>query len=156
MSAVLKPLAFTIRPMQQTDITNIMMIEIVAFSHPWTEGIFRDCLRVGYPAWVLEQNGILLGYLLISIVLDEAHILNICVHPDHQRCGYGQRLLEYLFETSVKRNIKNIFLEVRASNTAAHRLYTLMGFTQIGIRKDYYPTHQANIKEHALVLTKVL
>ncbi|ALG67930.1 ribosomal protein S18-alanine N-acetyltransferase [Beggiatoa leptomitoformis] len=156
MSAVLQLSEFAIRPMQQIDITNIMLIETVAYTHPWTEGIFRDCLRVGYPAWVLEQNGILLGYALLSIVLDEAHILNLCIHPDYQRCGHGQRLLSHLFEIACQQHLKTMLLEVRASNTAAYRLYTMMGFIEVGIRKHYYPTDNIHIREHALILTKIL
>src|SRR5690606_4019408 len=70
------------RPMREDDLDAVMEIERRAYPFPWTRGIFRDCLRAGYPAWVLEDDGVLAAYGLLSVAVGEAHILNLCSAPE--------------------------------------------------------------------------
>lgn len=151
MSAILAEPYLNLRPMTEEDLTNVMLIEMAAYSFPWNLRIFQDCLRAGYLAYVLEETHYLLGYGLMSLAVEEAHILNLCVHPDRQRCGHGRRILRYLLDTAKQRQAKTAFLEVRPSNQFALRLYTQMGFNQIGVRKGYYPVHPKK-REDALIL----
>ncbi len=150
MSAVL---AFKtrLRPMQETDLPTILEIEMAAYPLPWSKQNFRDCLRVGYQAWVLELDYQIVGYGLISIAAGEAHLLNLCVHPHFQCCGYGRRILKQLLKIAKQHQTDTVFLEVRTSNQAAINLYQQMGFNQVGLRKNYYPKEN-NKREDALIL----
>jgi ribosomal-protein-alanine N-acetyltransferase len=154
MSAILEePIPF-IRAMRSDDVARVMQIEHHAYSHPWTEGILRDCLRVGYSCWVCEIGNDIVGHLVMSIAIGEAHLLNVCVAPDRQRQGIGRRLLRRAQRVAAERNADTIFLEVRDSNRAAQRLYEAEGFGEIGRRRDYYPAHVG--REDAVVYAKAL
>lgn len=149
MSAVL---AFKtrLRPMQAADLPTVLEIEMAAYPLPWSQQNFRDCLRVGYQAWVLELDYQIVGYGLMSIAASEAHLLNLCVHPHFQRCGYGRRILKQLLKIAKQHQTDTVFLEVRTSNQAAINLYQHMGFNQVGLRKNYYPNGN-NKREDALI-----
>ena len=82
-----------LRPMREADLDAVHAIEIRAYPFPWTLGIFRDCLRADYPAWVLHEDGRVLGYFLMSIAAGEAHVLNVCVAPEAQGRGLGRKLV---------------------------------------------------------------
>ena len=99
MSAVLV-FRTRLRPMQEDDLATVLEIETAAYPLPWTKQIFRDCLHVGYNAWVLELDDQIVGYGLMSIAAGEAHILNLCVHPHLQRCGYGGQILKAVAQDS--------------------------------------------------------
>jgi ribosomal-protein-alanine N-acetyltransferase len=143
--------AARLRPMRTADVDAVMAIEERAYPSPWTPGIFHDCLRVGYDAWVIEEGGELVGYGLLSIAAGEAHILNLCVDPVRQARGLGRRLLEQLLRRAARRGTRTVFLEVRPSNTRALHLYRAAGFAEIGYRKDYYP--DGAVREDAVVLS---
>jgi len=143
------------RLMTADDVADIMMIEQQIYEHPWTEGIFRDCIRVGYHGWVYEVENRIQAYGLISVAANEAHILNLCVAPAFQGQGLGKKMLCRLMDTAEALNVKSVFLEVRASNDAAINLYDSGGFNQLGVRKDYYP-EDTNGREDALVFGKEL
>ncbi len=150
MSAVLAQPQLVIRPMSKEDLTDIMLIESAAYSFPWTQHIFEDCFKKNYHNYVLEDNQILVGYgLMLIACTQEAHILNICVHPDYQNCGYGRILLNYLLSIARNKLVEEVLLEVRPSNQAAIHLYYTMGFNQIGVRRNYYPAK--NGRENALM-----
>ncbi|MCV6639160.1 ribosomal protein S18-alanine N-acetyltransferase [Candidatus Albibeggiatoa sp. nov. NOAA] len=150
MSAVLAQPELVIRPMLEADLTDIMLIESAAYPFPWTQRIFQDCFKKHYYNFVLEDNQVLLGYALMLIAHpQEAHILNICIHPDYQNCGYGRILLNYLLDSARAKEVDEILLEVRPSNEAAIRLYHAMGFNQIGVRRNYYPAKEG--RENALM-----
>lgn len=152
MSAEPRPTAPIVRPMQAGDIDQVARLERVAYEYPWTEGIFRDCLRAGYDCTVLEgDNGAVQGYCIMSVAVGEAHLLNLCVHPDRQRCGLGKDLLERVVERARAGGARHMFLEVRPSNTAALALYQGAGFYQIGQRRRYYKSHEG--REDAIVLS---
>ena len=127
-----------IRTMIETDVLSVVAIERASYQFPWSEGIFRDCLRVGYVCRVACVGDEVVGYGVMSVGAGEAHILNLCVNG-HFRCrGVGRRMLEYLVERARAAGMGEAFLEVRPSNTAAIRLYQSIGFEQVGIRRGYY------------------
>jgi len=150
MSAVTREAPAMLRPMRESDLDAVQAVEDRAYPFPWTQGIFRDCLRADYPAWVLEQDGQLAGYFLMSIAADEAHVLNICIAPEFQGHGHGRRLLRSLLQLARGRRAQRVFLEVRPSNPNAIALYFSEGFNEIGRRPRYYPAH--NGREDALVM----
>jgi len=139
-----------IRLMRLTDLDRVMRIERAAHVFPWTEGIFRDCLRVGYVCLVVEQDRQIVAYGIMSVAAGEAHIFNICVDPLWQRRGLGELLMGALLETARERAAGVAYLEVRPSNAAAVNLYRKLGFQEVGVRRDYYPADQG--RENALVL----
>lgn len=140
--------------MGEDDLDAVMQIELRAYPFPWSRGIFRDCLRAGYTAWVLDDGDDALGYAVLSVAADEAHILNVCVSPDHQRRGHGRRLLRALVQQARMRGAARLFLEVRPSNPNAMALYVAEGFNEIGRRPRYYPAHAG--REDAIVMAMEL
>ena len=139
-----------LRPMRESDLAEVHALEIRAYEFPWTLGIFRDCLRADYPAWVLQVDGRLAGYCLMSIAAGEAHVLNVCTAPELQGRGLGRQLVHALLRIARARRVDRVFLEVRPSNVAAIRLYDAEGFNEIGRRPRYYPAR--NGREDALVM----
>jgi ribosomal-protein-alanine N-acetyltransferase len=127
-----------IRPMSENDVSEVIAVERASYQFPWSEGIFRDCLRVGYVCRVVTVNDAIIGYGVMSVGAGEAHILNLCI-GDLYRCrGIGKRLLTYLVERGAAAGMSEAFLEVRPSNTSAIRLYLSVGFEQVGMRRGYY------------------
>ncbi|HFE48805.1 MAG TPA: ribosomal-protein-alanine N-acetyltransferase [Chromatiaceae bacterium] len=155
MSASINAPLFQPRPMDSADLPEVMAIERRAYTHPWSEGIFRDCLRVGYLCRVCELEGRLIGHAVLSVAAGEAHLLNLCIDPDFQCRGLGRRLLEACFDEARQRRAETLFLEVRVSNKAAIRLYLAMGFNEVGIRAGYYPADGGR-REDAFVFAKTL
>jgi ribosomal-protein-alanine N-acetyltransferase len=142
----------SIRLMEAGDLTTVHAIEIRAYEFPWTMGIFRECLKAGYPAWVALQQQKIVGYGIISVAAGESHILNICVDPDYQRRGIGKKLFSALLTASRILGANRIYLEVRKSNRRALLMYENFGFDEIGERKRYYRDHDG--KEDAIVLAR--
>jgi ribosomal-protein-alanine N-acetyltransferase len=142
------------RPMVVDDVADIMAIEEQIYAHPWTEGIFKDCIRVGYFGWVYEIDNNIQAYGLISIAANEAHILNLCVAPAFQRQGLGKKMLYKLIDVAQEQHVESVFLEVRSSNDIAIKLYDKFGFNQLGVRKGYYPAEKG--REDALMFGKEL
>lgn len=136
------------------DISAVMAIELRAYPFPWTEGIFRDCLRVGYHCRVLTWSDRIVAYGLVSVAADEAHLLNLCVDPDYQGFGLAKRMLGELLTLAENERARLMFLEVRPSNQAAVQLYQRQGFCEIGRRRGYYPDH--NRREDALLMAREL
>ena len=149
-----EPSPLSLRPMREDDLAAVQMIESRAYEFPWTVGIFRDCLRADYPAWVLHDGDRIAGYFLMSIAAGEAHVLNICVAPDMQGQGHGRRLLHALLQMARGRHVSRVFLEVRPSNVHAIALYFDEGFNEIGRRPRYYPAKDG--REDALVMAMEL
>jgi ribosomal-protein-alanine N-acetyltransferase len=141
-----------IRSMQDADIGQVLRIERLSYAFPWTEGIFRDCLRVNYSCRVAEIGVVTVGYGILSVAAGEAHLLNLCV-ADAYRCrGIGRRLLVHLLLAAGQAGAREAFLEARPSNTSAIRLYQSLGFTQIGMRRGYYQAVDG--REDAIVLKR--
>jgi len=150
MNAVMKNPGFALRPMNGDDVSMVVDIECAAYPHPWSKGIFDDCLRVGYCCWVIESAGEIVGHGIMSAAAGECHILNVCVHPHYQQRGLGRRLLRRLLSLGRTRNADTAFLEVRPSNPAAVALYESEGFSEVGIRRSYYPTGHG--REDAIIM----
>ncbi|GIX36019.1 MAG: ribosomal-protein-alanine acetyltransferase [Lysobacteraceae bacterium] len=143
-----------LRAMQEADLDRVLAIEQSAYAFPWTAGIFRDCLRSGYGCWVLDRDGEIVGYGVVSVAAGEAHLLNLCIAPRAQGQGLGRHLLGRLIELARWQRAERIFLEVRPSNPRAIALYHAMGFNEIGRRPRYYPAAQG--REDALVMAREL
>jgi [ribosomal protein S18]-alanine N-acetyltransferase len=127
-----------IRPMTEADVTGVVRLERASYQFPWSEGIFRDCLRVGYICRVVICGNELIGYGVMSVGAGEAHILNLCIDAGFRCQGIGRRMLDYLLDRGAAAGMTEAFLEVRPSNTAAIRLYLSLGFDQVGMRRGYY------------------
>ncbi|WP_454254634.1 ribosomal protein S18-alanine N-acetyltransferase [Pseudomonas sp. Marseille-Q8238] len=145
--------AISFRPMVAADLERVLQIENAAFSHPWSPGIFKDALT-SYDCWVMFEGETQVGHGVIQVIIDEAHLLNITVHPQSQGKGLGLQLLEHLMRRATQLNAGECFLEVRASNQPAYRLYERYGFNEIGKRRDYYPAPGG--REDALVMACTL
>lgn len=143
-----------VRRMQLTDLPDVLRNERRGYTHPWTEGIFRDCLRNGQECWLLMCSDQNVGHGILSVAAGESHLLNVCVHPDFQGHGFGRILVEHLLERARTGEASTIFLEVRPSNVAACELYDKLGFNEVGLRENYYPSNIG--REDALVLAKEL
>lgn len=150
MSAVIKEREATIRPMSFADLPGVVAVEQAAYEFPWTENIFRDCLKVAYYCCVLESEEGIIGHGVMSAAIGECHLLNICIHPHHRRQGHGQRLVDHLLSLARHARARIAYLEVRVSNIAARSLYAKRGFREIGVRKEYYPGDGQ--REDALIL----
>ena len=142
----------TIRSMHDADIAEVVRVERAAYAFPWTEGIFRDCLRVNYFCCVVEIGDALVGYGVMSIAAAEAHLLNICVDEAYRCRGIGRRVLNHLLREASANAALEALLEVRPSNLPAIRLYQSLGFRQIGLRRGYYQAVDG--REDAIVLKR--
>src|SRR5579864_8165575 len=143
-----------IRPMAESDVSDVIAVERASYQFPWSEGIFRDCLRVGYVCRVVTLTDSIIGYGVMSVGAGEAHVLNLCIGASHRCQGIGRRLLGYLIERGTAAGMSEAFLEVRPSNTAAIRLYQSLGFEQVGMRRGYYQAPGG--REDAAVFKRVL
>ena len=142
--------ATDIRPMQESDLDEVLEIENSSYEFPWTEGIFRDCLHNQYLANLFLQQKKILAYSVSQYVVDECHLLNLCVRQSDRGNGLGEKMVQYLMNQARQNNMGSIFLEVRVSNSAAINLYDKLGFNEVGLRDDYYPASDG--REDALVL----
>lgn len=140
----------SIRPMLDSDLKRVMEIEEAVYPYGWSEGIFRDCLRVQYSCWTMQLAGEIIGYAIMSVAVGEAHILNVAIAAEQQNQGYGRSFMRYLMETARHHGADTAFLEVRPSNRSAIHLYDTLGFNQVGLRRDYYPAEQG--KEDAIIM----
>jgi len=150
MSAVLKD-APQLSPMREIDLDEVMAIERAIYSHPWTRGNFVDSMNAGYECRCLRLGAELLGYFVVMVAAQEAHLLNLSIDAGHQRRGLGSGLLRDAADLARRLGARNVFLEVRPSNRGAQALYTRFGFRKIGTRRGYYPAHAG--REDAIVLT---
>lgn len=144
----------SIRVMVHDDLKQTSDIERRSYDFPWSHGVFRDCLLAGYNCIVIERVDFVVGYAILSIAAGEAHILNLCVDPNYRHLRYGERLLDEVLLRARRADVKQIFLEVRPSNTAALALYKKKDFHQITQRPAYYQAKDG--REDAAVLCKVL
>ena len=150
MSAVLKD-SSDLSPMREADLAEVMAIESAIYSHPWTRGNFVDSLTAGYECRCLRNGDELVGYFVVMVAVQEAHLLNLSIAEKHQRRGYGSGLLREAADLARRLGARNMFLEVRPSNSGAQKLYTRFGFRKVGTRRGYYPAHSG--REDAIVLT---
>lgn len=141
--------------MTEDDLAEVIALEGEVFGDPWSEAAFRaelqDAPRLRWPL-VARVGGALVGYLVAWFVADEAQISNLAVAPRWRRRGLGRRLLAAALREGCRRGCRAVFLEVRVSNRAAHRLYQQCGFRTVGRRRGYYP----DTREDALVMRRAL
>lgn len=139
------------RNMRSRDLTQVLAIEHACYRYPWSEGIYRDCLRIRYCCRVFVQASEVCAYGIMSTGVGEAHILNLCVSPRFQCRGMGRAMLDHLLGIACDRMVYTCFLEVRPSNKVAIRLYKRAGFRKAGVRRGYYPA--ALGREDAVVMS---
>jgi len=142
MSAQLQPSSSDerlIRPLCHSDLEQLMVIEEASYDFPWTQAIFKDCLRAGYGCYAMVSGAELEAYAIVSSALDEAHLLNLCVKSSARGQGLAVLMLDHILCEVELRSVDRCFLEVRPSNKPARRLYQQMGFRVIGRRPGYYP-----------------
>jgi ribosomal-protein-alanine N-acetyltransferase len=142
------------RRMKAADLDTVMTIENRIYPHPWTRGNFIDSLTAGYHCWIVELGDAIVGYSVIAIAAGEAHLLNLSIAAERQRRGLGLELLRFVTKLAQDYAAERMFLEVRPSNLAARALYRRARFSEIGVRRAYYPARKGH--EDALVLERVL
>ncbi|MDO8926201.1 MAG: ribosomal protein S18-alanine N-acetyltransferase [Sideroxyarcus sp.] len=143
-----------LRDMSEADLDAVLRIEREVHAHPWTAGNFSDALRSKYVCKVYENEGRMLGYAVLMLAVDEAELLDIAIAAGQQRHGRGRKLLEEMMALARRQNMQRMVLEVRASNAAAIALYRKAGFSDIGLRRDYYPAE--NGREDAILMGRDL
>ncbi len=141
----------SLREMNLADMDAVMRIEQHVHAHPWTRGNFTDTLNSNYVCKVYEDGGEMLGYVVLMPAVDEAQLLNISIAAEHQRKGLGRKLMGEIMGIACGVNMRRMLLEVRPSNVAALGLYRDAGFSQIGLRRNYYPSAD-NEREDAIIM----
>lgn len=142
------------REMTDADIDIVTAAEGRCHVFPWTRGNLADSLAAGHDAWVATDGQKMIGYAIMMLAVDEAHLLNITVLPEFQRRGRGGLLLDFLLDRARRGACTRILLEVRPGNIPGLGLYLRHGFVEIGRRRDYYHAH--NGREDAIVMARDL
>ena len=127
------------RAMTPFDVAGVGAVERSSYPFPWSEGIFRDCLRVGYLCRVAEMDGGIVAYGIVAMGAGEAHLLNLCVRGDMRGRSVGRQMLRLLLERARQAGTAEVFLEVRPSNLLAIALYQCMA-QGIGLIEAPSPT----------------
>ena len=149
MSAVPVP-QLQYRRMRAADLSEVASLEKSLYAFPWSLGNFRDSVNAGYDCWVVTCGEAVIGYSVLMIALDEAHLLNFAVASEWQNQGIGRAFLAHMVQVAKQAGCLIVYLEVRPSNLSARHLYRTAGFQQIAIRPDYYPARHG--REDALFL----
>lgn len=140
-----------IKEMSSEHIGQVAELEGLCFADPWSEKSIASELENPLAKWLVALDGErVVGYVGSQTVMDETDMMNLAVHADHRRQGIGESLIQALVILLKENGSRQLTLEVRSSNHAARELYGKMGFTQAGLRRNYY----ANPKEDALILRK--
>jgi [ribosomal protein S18]-alanine N-acetyltransferase len=139
-----------IRPMSFADIDSVLAVEQASFSTPWSRVAFETEIRENDLALYLvtQVDNQIVGYAGMWIILDEAHITNVAVLPDHRGQGLGYSLMTAMMTLAKRQGATCMTLEVRVSNLGAQRLYRRMGFVPRGVRRQYY----SDTQEDALIM----
>lgn len=140
------------RPMLAADLDQVVTNEERSYQFPWTRGNFSDCLAARHECRVLVQAGDIVGHGILAFGPEEGHLLNVCVRRDQQGQGLGRALVMHMLERAKARGAGMIFLEVRPSNLVAIRLYHSLGFNEIGVRRNYYPTQAGHEDAQVMAL----
>jgi ribosomal-protein-alanine N-acetyltransferase len=129
-----------IRRMTLEDVPAVHAIDTLSFSLPWPERSFRFELTENpvSRSWVAEVDGQVAAMLVLWLIIDEAHIATIAVHPNFRRQGIGEEIMLYALRAAQDEGAHRAFLEVRAGNTAAQAMYKKYGFEVTGVRPRYY------------------
>lgn len=142
----------TIEPMTLDDLDEVLSIETLSYPTPWSRRAFESELTGNaYAKYFVARKGrSVVGYIGMWVILEEAHITNVAVHPEHRRQGIGEKLMTYCFDQARKMGATRMTLEVRVSNITAQNLYRKLGFEAKGIRKGYY----SDTNEDAIIMWK--
>ena len=140
--------------MTEADLDAVSALEATLQVHPWVRVNFADSLAAGHAARVLRTDEEVIGFSVVMTVADEAHLLNIGVDLRHQGQGHGARLLRQIIEEARSAGAVRLLLEVRRSNQQAIDFYRHFAFTQVAVRRAYYPTLAG--REDALLFDKEL
>ncbi len=144
-----------LRPMRAADADAVIAVEVRAYPHPWSRGNFIDSLAAGYTARLAQgDDGDLVGYFVAMPGVDELHLLNLTVAPEHQGRGHGRALLRAVVGVAEAQAATRLLLEVRESNQRARQLYASHGFAELGRRRAYYPARGG--REDAIVMSLAL
>jgi ribosomal-protein-alanine N-acetyltransferase len=142
-----------IRTMRSADLPQVMLIELSTFTMPWSESTFRGLLRRrDSDLFVADIKGEIAGYAVFWAVMDQGELGNVAVDESHRGKGIGTKLIQAVLDSAGERGVREIFLEVRKSNTKAQELYKTFGFSEAGRRKNYY----LEPLEDALVMKKII
>jgi len=152
MSAVFKAVEARFEPLSEARLDAVLAIEQTAYAQPWSRGNFTDSLKAGYQAQLLLADDAILGYFIAMKGVDEVHLLNITVAPDHQGQGWGRVMLDALAIWSRGQGAQWLWLEVRVSNQRALQIYERHGYRRVGERKGYYPAGHGR-REDAVVMS---
>ncbi len=137
--------------MTSAHIDGVCKIEEACFAHPWSRQSVESELANENSVFIVAVEGEkVIGYIGMSVVIDEGYIFNVAVNADFRRKGVGTALINELVTYGKKNNLCFITLEVRESNQAAISLYSDFGFIKVGERKNYY----SDPAENAILMTK--
>jgi ribosomal-protein-alanine N-acetyltransferase len=128
-----------VRRMEEEDVPSVVAIEKTSFSLPWSETSFlNEIHKQRAVSKVAVLDDAVVGYICAESIMDEGHILNLGVHPQYRKKRIATALVQNILEELRLRACRFLYLEVRASNFAARRLYRSFGFTIVGTRRNYY------------------
>lgn len=144
---------YTLVPMDRSHLAGVAELERLCFATPWSEAMLAEELYNDTASFIVAEgeDGSVLGYAGLHVILDEGYIDNVAIRPDCRRQGIADRLLD-VFCRFGEEKLAFLTLEVRPSNEAAVALYRKHGFQEAGRRRDYYEAP----KEDALLLTRQL
>ena len=151
MNAVLKPVEVRLEPFTPAHASAWLGIELRCYTFPWSQGNFVDSHQAGYHMQMLMAGREILGYFVAMPGVDEVHLLNITVAPEHQGQGWARLMLDALCLWTRGQDRQWLWLEVRQTNARAIRLYQGYGFERVGLRKNYYPDNRG--REDAVVMS---
>ncbi|MGC6388381.1 ribosomal protein S18-alanine N-acetyltransferase [Ewingella sp. S1.OA.A_B6] len=136
------------------DLPRAFQIENASHAFPWTEKTFASNQGERYLNLKMMQGDEMAGFAITQVVLDEATLFNIAIDPAFQRHGLGRALLEEVIQQLELRDVVTLWLEVRASNSKAITLYESLGFNEVSVRRNYYPSAQG--REDAIMMALIL
>ncbi|TMO74488.1 ribosomal-protein-alanine N-acetyltransferase [Pseudoalteromonas sp. S3785] len=128
------------KPVNENAIAQLMAIETACHSHPWSLKTMSSCMGGRYFNLAAFDENTLVGFYIGEKAGPDFTLMDICVAPSKQGKGIARQLLSQFIEYGEQQNAENLFLEVRESNARAIKLYEHAGFTQMSVRKNYYPS----------------
>lgn len=131
-----------IRPMELTDIDKVHMVDVASFSAPWKKETYEHEVNTNEYAhyFIVETDeGNVVGYVGLWLILEDAQITNIAIHPKYRGYKIGEKLFGFAMQYAMNEGAKRLSLEVRVSNIIAQQLYRKFGLVPGGVRKGYYP-----------------
>ena len=139
-------------PMNADHLEDLERLERICFSRPWSKRMLGEELENQCAAFLVaeDENGTVLGYAGLLVMLDEGYITHVAVFPEYRRLGVAAKIIDVYMNFAAANDLAFLTLEVRPSNEAAIALYRRFGFEEVGRRKNYYDLP----KEDALILTR--